>query len=70
MSNKLLSKLGVASVTSVTLSEALSLDTLWSALISLGVSVLSVLAVEGVTLLKNYLIKKSKELDEKSKGGN
>ena len=68
--NKLFSKLGVASVTSVTLSEALSLDTLWSALISLGVSIVSVLAVEGVTLLKNYLIKKSKELDDKSKGGN
>ena len=66
--NKLLIKLGVASTSSVALTEALSLDDLWSALISLGVSVLSVLAVEGISLLKSYLIKKREDLDDKSKG--
>ena len=65
--NKLLAKLGVASVSSITLTEALSLDDLWSALLSLGVSVLSVLAVEGISLLKTYLVKKTEELDKNSK---
>lgn len=66
----LLTKLGVASTSSVVITEAISLDTLWSALVSLGVSILSVLAVEGISLLKSYLLSKKKELDEKSKGGN
>ena len=65
--NKLLTKLGVASVSSITLTEALTLDALWSALISLGVSILSVLAVEGISLFKSWILSKKKQLDDKSK---
>lgn len=65
--NKLFAKLGVAIPTSLALSEGLSLDTLWSALVSLGVSILSVLAVEGVSLLKSWILSKQKELDDKSR---
>lgn len=65
-----LTKMGVASVSSVTLTEALNLDTLWSALISLGISVISVLAIDGLSLLKTWLKKKEKDIDDTSKGGN
>ena len=54
-----LQKLGVAVPTSVILTESLNLDVLYNALITLAVSVLSVLAVEGVNWLKNYIISKT-----------
>lgn len=53
----ILAKMGIAGTTSVVLTEALSLDTLWSALITVAVSVLSVLAVEGVNWLRETIIK-------------
>lgn len=65
--NYLGTKIGVASASSVVLSEALHLENLWNALISLGVSILSVLAVEGIALLKAYLQNKKEKLDDKSK---
>lgn len=68
--NNLLTKLGVASTSSIIVTEAVNLDALWSALISLGVSILSVLAVEGISFLKAWFLKKKKDLDDSSKGGN
>ena len=65
--NKLFTKIGVASTSSIILNEAISLDALWSALLSLGVSILSVLAVEGISLLKSWILNKQRQLDEKSK---
>ena len=65
--NKLFTKIGVASTSSIILTEAVSLDALWSALLSLGVSILSVLAVEGISLLKSWILNKQRQLDEKSK---
>lgn len=68
--NLLGTKIGVAGTTSVVLTEALSLDSLKSALISLAVAVLSVLTVEGVNWLKNFIVSHTKAIkdeDEKSK---
>ena len=65
--NKLFTKIGVASTSSIILNEAISLDALWSALLSLGVSIISVLAVEGISLLKSWILNKQRQLDEKSK---
>lgn len=65
--NYLGTKLGVASASSIVLTEALHLENLWNALLSLGISILSVLAVEGIALLKAYLQNKKRKLDEKSK---
>lgn len=65
--NNVATKIGVASTSSVVLTEALSLDTIWNALISLAVSVISVLAVEGIALLKAYIKSKKRIIDNKSK---
>lgn len=65
--NTLLTKLGVASTTSVIVTEAVKLDTLWSALISLAISIVSVLAVEGINYLRVFLTSKTKKLDDKSR---
>lgn len=67
----ILAKLGVAGSTSLVLTESLQLDALWNALITLAVSVVSVLAVEGVTWLKNYIIKHTAKVNQKEddKGG-
>lgn len=71
--NQLLTKIGLASTSSLILTEAINLDTLWSALISVAVSVLSVLAVEGVNVLRAYFNSKSRKYentenkDDKSK---
>lgn len=68
--NDLLTKMGVASVSSVTITEAVNLDRLWSAMITLCVSILSVLAIDGINLLKSYLKKKKDEVEKDSTGGN
>lgn len=68
--NNLLAKIGVAGSTSIVLTESLNLDALWNALITLAVSICSVLAVEGVSWLKNYIISKTKKVDNvDNKGG-
>lgn len=64
--NALLTKLGVASTTSVVLTEALNLEALYSALITLAVSVLSVLTVEGINWLRGFIKSKTNKLDDKS----
>ena len=63
----LIAKIGVAGSTSLVLTESLNLDVLYNALITLAVSVLSVLAVEGVNWLKNYIISKTKKVDKEEK---
>ena len=62
--NTLLAKLGVAGTSSVVVTEAVQLDALWSALITLAISIVSVLAVEGVNWLKNYIISKTKKVEK------
>lgn len=65
----LLAKLGLAGTVSVTVAETSGLDTLYNALISLAVSVVSVLAVEGVEWLRKKIVSKTpkdkKEPEEK-----
>lgn len=56
--NTLLAKLGVAGTTSVVVTEAVQLDALYSALITLAISIVSVLAVEGVEWLKSFIKRK------------
>ena len=60
-----MAKIGLAGTTSLALTESLNLDVLYNALITLAVSICSVLAVEGVNWLKNYIISKTKKVDEK-----
>ena len=67
--NNLLAKIGLAGTTSLALTESLNLDVLYNALITLAVSVCSVLAVEGVAWLKNYIIKHTAKVDKTNKGG-
>ena len=67
--NNILAKLGIAGSTSLVLTESLNLDVLWNALITLAVSVCSVLAVEGVAWLKNYIISKTKKNPKDFEGG-
>lgn len=61
--NNILAKLGLASATSIALTETLNLDVLWNALITIAVSVCSVLAVEGVQWLRKWILSRIKKLD-------
>ena len=61
----LLVKIGAAFSTSVVVTEAINLDVLWNALITLAVSVLSVLAVEGVDWLRKYIVSKIRQINSK-----
>lgn len=63
----LLTKLGIAGTTSVIVTEAVSLEPLWNALLTLAISIVSVLAVEGVNWLKNKIIKHTDKIEEKEK---
>ena len=62
--NNLISKMGVASITSVAVVETINLEPLWNALITLAISIVSVLAVEGVTWLKNKIIKHTDKVEK------
>ena len=52
--NKLFAKLLVASSASVTVTEAVNLEPLWNALITLAVSLVSVLTIEGIAWLRAW----------------
>ena len=65
--NYIYEKLGLAGASSLVVAESVSLEPLYSALITLALSVVSVLTVEGVNWLKNYIIKKTKKLDKEEK---
>lgn len=56
--------MGVASITSVAVVETINLEPLWNALITLAISIVSVLAVEGVTWLKNKIIKHTDKVEK------
>ena len=60
----LFTKIGVAGTTSIVITETVNLELLWNALITLAISICSVLAVEGVNWLKNYIISKTKKNEE------
>ena len=57
--NTLFSKLGVAFGVSLVVNEAVNLQPLWTALITLAVSIVTVLSVEGVAWLKAWLKSKT-----------
>ena len=62
---KLLAKLGLSAGASLTVVETAQLDSLWNALITLAISLISVLTIEGISWLKAWLQKrKAKEESE------
>lgn len=62
--NHVLTKIGVAGTTSLVLTETLNLNTIYNALITLAVSILSVLSVEGINYLRKLIVSKTKKLEE------
>lgn len=56
--NNLFTKLVVASGTSLVVVENAQLAPLWSALITLAISIITVLSAEGISLLKAWFKKK------------
>lgn len=62
--NNIFAKLGVAGTTSLVLTETLNLNTIYNALITLAVSILSVLSVEGINYLRKLIVSKTKKLEE------
>ena len=66
--DKLLLKLGMAGTMSIVVSEAVNPAPLLNALITLGVSVVTVLSIEGVAWLKAFIKKHTaKDTDEEDK---
>lgn len=65
----ILQKLGLAGTTSLVVAESVNLEPLWNALITLAISIASVLAVEGVNWLKQYIISKTAKNKEDKEGG-
>ena len=66
MTNTLLYKLGIAGTTSVVVTETTNLEPLWNALITLAVSIATVLAVDGVHWLSEWIKSKTpKNKDDK-----
>ena len=61
---KLLAKLGLSVGASLTVVESAQLEGLWNALITLAISLISVLTIEGISWLKAWL--KKKRLKEES----
>lgn len=66
--NTLFAKVAISFGASATVAESVKLDSLWTALITLAVSVLTCISVEGVSWLRAYFkAKKAKrEAEEKS----
>lgn len=62
--NNLFTKLGVAGITSVAVVESVNLEPLWSALITLAISIVSVLAIDGIGWLKGFIKKHTFKDDE------
>ena len=67
---KLVYKFGLAGISSIAVVESVSLEPIWNALVTLAISIISVLMVEGIQFLRKYLQKKMKDLDKKSKHPN
>ena len=62
--DKILTKLGIAFGTSVTIAESVNLTPLWNALVTLAVTIITILTVEGASWLRAYF-KKKKAQEEK-----
>ena len=62
--NNLLAKFGIAGVSSVAVVESANLDSIWNALITLALSIISVLAVEGVNWLRKTISSHTPKTDE------
>lgn len=65
--DKLFTKLGIAFSSSLVICESVNLQPLWNALITLGVSVITVLSVEGISWLRAFLKRKKTEEENKEK---
>lgn len=65
--NRLLAKLALSAGASLTVVESAQLEGLWNALITLAISLISVLTIEGISWLKAYLKKKRLEAEAESK---
>lgn len=63
--NKLISEIVLAGSTSLVVTESVSLEPLWNALITLGVSILTVLSVEGIMFMRKWFEQKTKKLEDK-----
>ena len=64
---KLLAKIGLSAGASLTVVESAQLEGLWNALLTLAISLISVLTIEGISWLKAYLKKKRLEAEADSK---
>lgn len=65
--NNLFNKLIIASGASLVVTENVQLQPLWTALITLGVSVVTVLTYEGVELLRAWLKKKKAQQESEQR---
>ena len=57
-------ELGVATTTSLVVAESLKLDNLWTALITFGISIITVVGGEFIKFLVAFFRKKTKDLEE------
>lgn len=65
--NRLLAKLALSAGASLTVVESAQLEGLWNALITLAISLISVLTIEGISWLKAYLTKKRIQAEAETK---
>lgn len=65
--NNLVAKLSVACATSLLVTESVNLEPLFNALITLAISVVSVLTIEGIAWLRSFIKKHTKKNEEKKK---
>lgn len=65
--NNIFSKLLVATTTSLIVCENVNLEPLWNALITLGISIISVLTIEGINWLRAYIKKHTPRVDKENK---
>lgn len=67
--NNIIAKLTTAGTVSVIVSEAVNPAPLLNALITLGVSVITVLSIEGIAWLKAFIKKHTKDEEDNKEGG-
>lgn len=65
--NTLPTKLLVATTTSLIVCENVNLEPLWNALITLAISIISVLTIEGINWLRAYIKKHTPKVDKEKK---
>ena len=65
--NNLIAKLSVACGTSLIVTEAVSLEPLYNALITLAISIVSVLTIDGINWLRTKLRKEIKKDEDEMK---